>query len=109
MLGSDLEAVSDRYRDDLEHLAGIGSPANSGDECPDACAVHDLRAGRNLRDRNHGIAKAHKLGIAKAAFDVVDLGALVHDDERALELAGVLAVDAEVGLERERHLDALWD
>ena len=34
------------------------------------------------------------------------LGALVDDDEGALELAGVLAVDAEVGLQRQRHLHA---
>ena len=43
----------------------------------------------------------------RAALDVVDLGAFVDDDQRALELAGVLAVDAEVGLQRQRHLDAL--
>jgi hypothetical protein len=34
------------------------------------------------------------------------LGALVDDDERALELTGVLAVDAEVRLQRQRHLHA---
>jgi hypothetical protein len=39
----------------------------------------------------------------------VDLGALVHDDQRPLELAGVLAVDAEVGLQRQRDLHALGD
>ena len=38
-----------------------------------------------------------------AALDVVHVGALVDDDQRALELAHVLRVDAEVGL--ERHLD----
>jgi hypothetical protein len=38
---------------------------------------------------------------------VVDLGALFEDDQRPLELAGVLAVDPEVGLQRERDLDAL--
>jgi hypothetical protein len=36
----------------------------------------------------------------------VHLGALVDDDQRALELAGVLGVDAEVGLQRQRHIDA---
>ena len=34
-------------------------------------------------------------------------GALVDDDERALELARVLAVDAEIGLQRQRHGHAL--
>ena len=38
-----------------------------------------------------------------AALDVVHVGVLVDDDQRALELAHVLRVDAEVGL--ERHLD----
>jgi hypothetical protein len=39
----------------------------------------------------------------------VDLGPFVDDDQRPLELAGVLAVDPEVGLQRERDLDALGD
>ena len=39
----------------------------------------------------------------RAALDVVHLAALVGDDQRALELAHVLRVDAEVGL--QRHLD----
>jgi hypothetical protein len=33
----------------------------------------------------------------------------VDDDQRPLELAGVLAVDPEVGLQRKRDLDALGD
>jgi hypothetical protein len=37
----------------------------------------------------------------------VDLRALVDDDQGPLELAGVLTVDPEVGLQRERDLDAL--
>jgi len=36
----------------------------------------------------------------------VHLGALVGDDQRPLELPGVLGVDAEVRLERHLHLDA---
>ncbi len=44
---------------------------------------------------------------SRAALDVMDLGALVDDDQRPLELPGVLTVDAEVGLQRERDLDAL--
>ena len=37
-----------------------------------------------------------------AAFEVADVGALVGDDQRPLELAGVLGVDAEVGRELHR-------
>ena len=37
----------------------------------------------------------------------MDRGALVHDDERALELPHVLRVDPEVGLKRKIHLHAL--
>ena len=45
----------------------------------------------------------------RAALDVVDLRAFLDHDQRPLELAGVLAVDPEVGLERQRDLDALGD
>ena len=41
-----------------------------------------------------------------AALDVVHVGALVDDDHRALELAHVLGVDPEVGLERQLDVDA---
>ena len=39
----------------------------------------------------------------------MDVGVLVGDDERALELAHVLGVDTEVGLERDLNVDALGD
>ena len=41
----------------------------------------------------------------RAAFEIADVGALVGDDQRALELAGVLLVDAEIGrkLHRAAH------
>ena len=42
-----------------------------------------------------------------AAFDVVHVGALVDDDQRPLELAHVLGVDPEVGLQRNVDLHAL--
>jgi len=41
------------------------------------------------------------------ALDVVDLGTLVDDYQRPFELTRVLGVDAEVGLQRKRDLDAL--
>jgi hypothetical protein len=69
--------------------------------------VADLRArqGDDLHDR--GVERVRGVDGRSAALDVVDLGALVHDDQRPLELTGVLGVDAEVGLERQRDLDAL--
>ena len=42
-----------------------------------------------------------------AAFHIVHAGAFFDDDQRALELAHVLGVDAEVGLQRDVHMDAL--
>src|SRR4029079_11350338 len=47
-----------------------------------------------------GVRRPHRGG---AALDVVHVGALVGDDQRPLELAHVLGVDPEVGL--QRHLD----
>ncbi len=42
-----------------------------------------------------------------AALDVVDVGVLVDDDQRPLELAHVLGVDPEVGLQRDLDVHAL--
>ena len=44
-----------------------------------------------------------------ASLEVAHRGALVGDDQGALELAGVLGVDAEVGRELHRAADALRD
>src|SRR5699024_4272510 len=41
-----------------------------------------------------------------AAFQVTDLGAVFADDQRALELAGALGVDAEIGRQLHRAFDA---
>ena len=46
---------------------------------------------------------AHRRG---AAFEIAHVGALVGDDQRALELAGVLLVDAEIGRELHRAAHA---
>ena len=67
-----------------------------GDAC--ARADDDLDDGRVQR-----VARVHG---RRAALDVVHLRALVGDDQRALELPGVLTVDAEVGLQRHLALDA---
>ena len=50
-----------------------------------------------------GVQRVGRVDRRRAALDVVHVRALVDDDQRALELAHVLRVDAEVGL--ERHLD----
>ena len=44
-----------------------------------------------------------------AAFEIADVGALLADDERPLELAGVGLVDAEVGHQLDGAADALGD
>ena len=71
--------------------------------------VADLGAGQrhDLDDRR--VQRVGRVDRRRAALDVVDLRALVDHDQRPLELAGVLAVDPEVGLERQRDLDALGD
>ena len=47
---------------------------------------------------------AHRRG---AAFEVGDVAALFGDDQRALELAGILGVDAEIGRQFHRAAHAL--
>ena len=61
-------------------------------------------------DLDHGrVQRVAGVDRRRAAFDVVHLRALVGDDQGALELAGVLGVDPEVGLERHLALDARRD
>ena len=59
-------------------------------------------------DLDHGRVQAfggvHR---GRAAFDVVHAGPFIDDDQRPLELAHVLGVDAEIGLQREFDLHAL--
>src|SRR3546814_138321 len=47
---------------------------------------------------------AHRRG---AAFEIADIRALVGDDQRAFELAGILGVDAEIGGKLHRATHAL--
>ena len=53
--------------------------------------------------RVQGVGGVHR---GRAALDVVHLRTLVGDDQRPLELAHVLGVDPEVGLQRHLHLHA---
>ena len=55
-------------------------------------------------DLDHGaVQRVGRVDRRRAALDVVHVGALVDEDQRPLELAHVLGVDPEVGL--QRHLD----
>ena len=71
--------------------------------------VPDLRAGQRNDLDDGDVERLGRVDRGGAALDVVDLGALVDDDQRPLELARVLAVDPEVRLERQRDFDALRD
>src|SRR5215204_197623 len=57
-----------------------------------------------LNDRRMKRVRSIRRG--RAALDVVDVGVLVGDDERPLELAHVLRVDPEVRLKRDIHANA---
>ena len=66
-------------------------------------------AGALLHDDLHDRAVQRVGGVDRrgAALDVVHVGALVDDDQRPLELAHVLGVDPEVGLQRDLDVHAL--
>src|SRR5690606_955412 len=59
----------------------------------------------DLDDR--GVQRVRLVDRRGAALDVVHVGTLVDDDQGPLELAHVLGVDPEVGLERDLHVHAL--
>src|SRR6266542_514324 len=104
-----LEGVSDRVRDDLQHRPRVAATSRGNDLRFGALAVDRQRSGCDRLDRNHLVAEADELTLGQAALDIVDFGAVLDHDQRPLELARVLAVDAEVGLERQRDLDTLRD
>src|SRR5436190_5111371 len=97
--------------DPLDRRVGVG-PRALGHEVEDVVGpvldrrVADPRArlGEQLDDR--GVEAVARVRRRRAALDVVHVGALVGDDDRALELAHVLRVDAEVGLQRHLDVDA---
>ena len=94
------------------HLGFFVREAALGDEVEDVRRpvlhgdVLDLRALQ--RDEfDHRAVQRGGLELRRgAAFHVHHLRAFVGDDERALELAEVLRVDAEVGLQRMLHFHA---
>src|SRR5665647_2421558 len=61
----------------------------------------------DLDDR--GVQRVAGVDRRGAALDVVHVGPLVGDDQGPLELAHVLGVDPEVGLQRDVDVHARWD
>ena len=94
--------------DPLDGRVGLGDRA-LGDEVEDVRRpvlhgrVADARARLGEQLDHRGVQRVRRVRRRGAALDVVHVGALVGDDDRPLELAHVLGVDAEVGL--QRHLD----
>ena len=71
--------------------------------------VRDVRAWLNNDFDNCRVQCVVGVHRCRATFDVVNFGTLVGDDERALELTGRVAVDAEVGLQWHFAFDAWWN
>ena len=96
----------------LHHRVLVGDGA-LGDEVVDVVApVLDGRVAnpRALLDDDldhRAVQAGGAVGGRRAALHVVQAGALVGDDQGPLELAHVLRVDPEVGLQRQLDMDAL--
>src|SRR5690606_4473324 len=96
--------------------------ATLGDEVVDT-ALAVLVARKPILDRrilDLGIIQCHQFDDAgmqlvlvalrrRAAFQIGDVGALLGDDQRTVELAGILLVDAEIGRQFHRATYALRD
>ena len=82
-----------------DQVVDVGRPVLDRRVAGAAALLHD-----DLDDR--AVQRVGRVGWRRAAFDVVHVGAFVHDDQCALELAHVLRVDAEVGLQRHVHVHA---
>lgn len=83
-----------------DQVVDVVRPVLDGRVAAAAALLHD--------DLDHGaVQRVRGVDRGGAALDVVDVGVLVDDDQRPLELTHVLRVDTEVGLERDVHVDAL--
>ena len=87
-----------------DQVVDVVRPVLDGRVAAAAALLHD--------DLDHrGVQRVRLVDRRRAALDVVHVGALVDDDQRPLELAHVLGVDPEVGLQRDvdvharRHVD----
>ena len=117
ILPGDRRAGLDLGPADLRIVAPAGAPL--GDEIVDA-ALAGLVAGIPVLHRrifDLGILQRHQFDDGgmelvlvahrrRATFEIGDVAALVGDDQRALELPGVLRVDAEVGRQFHRAVNA---
>ena len=79
-----------------DEVVDVGRPVLDG-------RVADARAGLGDELDHRGVQRVGGVHRRRAALDVVHRRTLVGDDQRALELARVLGVDAEVRL--QRHVD----
>ena len=82
-----------------DQVVDVVRPVLDGRVADVGVLLHD-----DLDDR--GVQRVGRVDRRGAALDVVHLGALVGDDQRPLELAHVLGVDPEVGLQRDVDLHA---
>ena len=83
-----------------DEVVDVVRPVLDGRVAAAAALLHD-----DLDDR--GVQRVGAVDRRGAALDVVHVGVLVDDDQRALELAHVLGVDPEVGLQRDLDVHAL--
>ncbi len=104
VLAPAIAALGDEVVDPALALGIAGIPVLHG-------GIFDLRF-IERHEFDHGGVKLVLVALGcRAAFEIADIGALVGDDQRALELAGILLVDAEIGREfhraahARRHID----
>ncbi len=105
------EAGPDVAVDPRHVRLGLG-PSPLGDQVVDVVRpvldgrVRDARSLQRHQLDHRRVQRVGGVHRRRAPLDVVHLGALVGDDQRALELAHVLGVDPEVRLQRHVHLHA---
>ena len=85
-----------RHRSLGDQVEDVGRPVLD-------CRVTDAGPGQSDQLYDRRVQRRGAVGGGGAALDVVHVGPGLGDDQRPLELAHVLGVDSEVGL--ERHLD----
>ena len=95
-------ALGDEVEDAALAVLVAGIPVLDG-------AVFDLRALHRDEFDDGGVELVFVAHRGGATFEIAHEGTFVRDDERALELAGVRGLDAEVGGQLHRAADALGD
>ncbi len=101
VLGGDRECVGRRHRCEGEQLAIEVTHLYSGDAVwPPVVAGDEVTDANRLDGPQIAVGGRDELAGGQAALYVVHVRALIGDDQRPLELAHVLGVDSEVGLQR---------